>query len=160
MKIAGTAAAALVLAGCASSSIGDRPIPALFDYEYEFSGQLEGTSVSGRMSFERDANGELRYTIHSDRGSTPCRGYVRSPASARVRLSCHGLQLQFTNGGEVATQSFATLHTSRLVSREECVEWRVDQKTGRRTCAAWHTVSVEQPVTHSGAIDIRRVNGD
>lgn len=163
MKIAGLAAAALVSASCASmgnTADPDQPIPAVFDHVYEFSGQLDGTRVSGRMSFEPDASGDLRYTIHSDRAPGPCRGFVRNPTAPRVRLSCHGLMFQFLDGGEVATQSYATLRTTRRVSREECVEWKVDPRTRRRSCASWHTGSVEQPVTHSGAIDIRRVNGD
>lgn len=161
MKLACVVASAVVLAGCASGGGSDdpQPIPALFDYAYEFSGQIEGTSVAGRIGFEQDANGDVRYTIHTDRASTPCRDYVRNPTSSRIRLSCQGLVLQFTDGGEVARQSYATLHSTRLVSREECAEWRVDPKTRKRTCAAWRTVRVEQPVRLSGTIDIRRVSG-
>jgi hypothetical protein len=164
MKTAAAAFSALFLAGCASSGqmeqadrAESREIPDIFNYEYEYSGQLEGTSVSGRLSFEQDANGDVRYTIHSENASAPCQGFVNSPASSRVRLMCQGLMVEFARGGEARPQPYATFRTTRPVQRRECAQWKVDERTGRRTCSGWQMVVVEQPVTLHGTIDMERV---
>lgn len=164
MKTVAAAFSALFLAGCASSGQmgqADRAesgeILDIFNYEYEYSGQLEGTSVSGRLSFEQDGNGDVRYTIFSEKASKPCRGFVDSPTQSRVRLMCGGLMLEFARGGVARSQPYATLHTTRPVERRECARWDVDERTGRRTCASWRMVRTEQPVTLHGTIDMERM---
>jgi hypothetical protein len=160
MKTAASAICAVLLTACASrGEVG--PVPEIFSYAYEYSGQLGGTSVAGRLSFDLDDNGDLRYTIFTENGGpAPCRDYLRTPTQSRIRLSCHGLVLEFTRAGQVPSQSNATLHTTRPVERRECAQWETDRRTRQRVCALWQTVSTDQPVTHHGTIEIRRVGGN
>ena len=166
MQKVAAAFSALLLAGCASSGqVEERDrsepggVPEIFDYEYEYSGQLEGTTVSGRVSFEQVGDGDIRYTMMREGAPAPCRDYVRSPTAPRVRVSCHGLTVDFTRTGEWTSRPYATLRTTRLGQQRECTEWRVDERTRRRVCANWELVSVEQPVTLRGTIDMERVGG-
>ena len=156
MKLAACMTLIAALGACATapSANVERDLSEFYDQEFEYSGQVGGTSVAGQLSFERSTTGEVLYTVLGDRGPV-CRNPLRRPTETRIQISCNGLQLRITRTEDPPIQAYATLTGSRPTERQECAEWVVDPQTRRRTCAQWHTVIVNVPVTHRGTVEVR-----
>jgi hypothetical protein len=147
----------LVLAACAGRAPVEGPRPEYFDYDYDFSGSIEGRGVSGTIRFVEHDIYPLEYTLTTEQGI--CRNYLRSLTEPRIYLNCHGLFIEFVRGGQVLDQAAVTLRTTRAVERQECANWAVNPQTGQRTCTSWRTVSTREPVTQNGWVEIRRLVG-
>jgi hypothetical protein len=148
---------AVSLAACASSGRGSTAPPDVFDQEYEYSGIIEGNSVSGVFTFFGHPVYAAEYEF--TREGRICRAYVNSLTAARVQIGCQGLFFEFIRSGRIMQMAPATLRGTREVERRECAEWTVDPRTGQRVCARWQTVRVPVAVTFRGYVTVRRVGG-
>jgi hypothetical protein len=156
MRFASLVPVVIILAACASSA--PRPDSAadldrFYDQDLEYSGHLGGVAVAGHVSFERESSGAIEYTF-TGRGPV-CRDDIARPTEPRIQIGCNGLTIRINRLEPLPMQAYATIVTSRVVQREECSEWQIDRNSGRRVCASWHTVSVDEPVRHTGSVDIR-----
>ncbi|HSJ26482.1 MAG TPA: hypothetical protein VK929_17515 [Longimicrobiales bacterium] len=145
--------AAVVLAATSCASTPQAAPPAeVFEYEYEFTGDVGGTPVGGTFWFEEIDVSRLRFTVNSERGI--CTGEVRRMTS-RVQLACGGLSFEFTRGGQVQQRAMATLAGTRTVTTRQCIRQERDNR-GVLVCAEYANVEKDEPVTHRGTVEIRR----
>jgi hypothetical protein len=143
----------LLLAGAGCAARGTpRPVPGIFDHQYQFSGYIDGRHVQGSISFQELWPGVIRYTMSTDAGL--CTDDLRPPLTSSVDLRCGGLSLLFARSGRIVERANATLRTTRTEYRRECAMWEVDAR-GQRFCARYHTVPVEVPVTVRGSVHIQ-----
>jgi hypothetical protein len=155
MKLPGLLVMAALLTSCASRAPVAAPLPDVFNHDYEFSGTIEGHSVSGTIRFVEHGVYPAEYVIVSESGL--CRGRLHRVNDPRIHLGCGGLVMEFVRAGAVLNRSVATLAGTREVSSRECANWDVDPHTRQRTCTAWRTVTKTERVTRHGYVDIRRV---
>jgi hypothetical protein len=155
MGVPGLLVMTVLLTSCASRAPIAAPLPDVFTHDYEFSGMIEGQSVSGTIRFVEQGVYPVQYMIVSESGL--CRSQLHRVSDPRIHLRCGGLVMEFVRAGAVMNRSVATLQGVREVSARECSNWAVDPHTGQRTCTAWRTVTRTERVTRRGYVDIRRV---
>lgn len=123
----------VLLVACAS---GPRAAPPaeVFEFEYEFTGNLDGALVGGTFWFEELDDRRLRYTMISEDGI--CNGEVQGGVS-RVQLTCRGLRFEFARGGRVQERGTASLAGTRTVRVPGSVSAR--SETTAASLCAWNS---------------------
>jgi hypothetical protein len=153
-RIALAALTGLIVAACASRQPHPVDNAEIFDYDYDFEGDIEGRNIRGSITFRPMGTAAVHFTLLSDAGL--CSGELRPPTATWIQLSCGGMSIQFARGGRVVERAQATLRTTRQELRRECDRWVINDN-GLRSCTAWVNRTVDVPFVARGLLRVQRV---